>query len=135
MAPARMLSGSSESASTRPANCGSPRGGIPPGAAAMWGELLLEGHVDDHLVTLLAGVHDADTRAQARDLGRSPWVSRRPVAVRVTVVERRDRRLRSHDGRGAVAVEGHRVGGLLAERGVERLTAVAEHDAAIEHDR
>src|SRR5665647_337592 len=107
-----MLSDSSESALPRPANCGSPRGGIPPGAAAMWVELLLEGHVDDHLVTLLAGVHDADRRARAGDLGRSPWVERRPVAVRVSVVECRDRRLRGHDGRNAVAVEGHRIGGL-----------------------
>ena len=40
-----------------------------PGTSLVVVDLLLEGDVDDHLVTLLAGVHDADARARARDLG------------------------------------------------------------------
>src|SRR5665647_319589 len=113
----------------------SPRERCSRGLPSVREEVLLEGHVDEHLVTVRAGVHDADTRARAGDLRRTERVELRPVAVRVAVIERRDRSLRGYDGRNAVAVEGHLVGGLLTERGIERLTAVAKHDAAIEHDR
>src|SRR5450759_2578828 len=110
-------------------------GAVLQGTSFVREVLLLGCHLHGQLVTGGAGAHNGDLRARAGNLGRSHRVESRPVEVRVSVVECRDRGLRRHDGRNAEAVEGHRVGGLLTERGVERLTTVAEHVSGIEHHR
>src|SRR6478752_475217 len=99
----------------------------------------LELDLDLELVAALAGLGNGHRGAGTGNLRGPPRVVGRPVAVRVAVVEGRDRGLRRDLGGDTVAVEGHRVGLLLAERGVERLATVTHHRAGavrvVQHDR
>ena len=84
--------GMSKHGSTKP-DVETPGRTSPGGFALVQVRLLLEAHEDRHQVTVPAGVQDADLGARTGDLGRGLRVERRPVAVRVRVIERRDRTL------------------------------------------